>query len=81
MITSSPGVIGQYRYCSCSISRVSLSREPAQEYGTSACPIGPGCSISPVSLSRGPARDYRASVGPRGPGCSISPVPLPSGPV
>ena len=81
MITSSPGVIGQYRYCSCSISRVSLSREPAQEYGTSACPIGPGCSISPVSLSRGPARDYRASLCPRGPGFSISPVPLPSGPV
>ena len=81
MITSSPGVIGQYRYCSCSISRVSLSREPAQEYGTSACPIGPGCSISPVSLSRGPARDYRASLCPRGPGFSMSPVPQPSGPV
>ena len=61
MFYSSPGVLGLYWYSSCFISQVFLSREPAFEYGASACPRGPGFSVSRVSLSIEPTREYGAS--------------------
>ena len=51
------GVIGLHWYSSCSMYWLTVSREPAQEYGASACPRGPGCSVSQVSLSIEPTQD------------------------
>ena len=66
---------------SCSISWVSLSREPAREYGDSVCPRGPGCSVSRVSLSKEPTQEYEASVCPRGPCCSVARVSMSKEPI
>ena len=48
MISSLPGVIGLHWYSSCSMYCLTVSREPAQEYGASACLSCPGCPISGV---------------------------------